>query len=618
MKSKNQLAQKVEIDFKRIIASLLFLVSIGLSAMAQVTDEQLASHYFQSGEFDKAVLYYTKLYNENPSKTHYDFYLKCLYELEDLKGAEKLIKKQQKRFPNLLHYKLDYGSFYKRTGQIKKSDKVFNDVVSDLRPRFQEINNTSRAFQQMGETDYALKTLLKGRKILPAYPFNAEIAKIYGEMNRKEDMIREYLDLIELSANYLQTVQNALQRTIGFEEESETKTLLKNELYARIQKGSTGEIYAELLIWMLIQEKQFEQVFAQVVALDKRNRENGFRLLELAQLASSNRQYDVAIRSLDYVIDKGRSNVLYPVAKKEKLKVSYRQIEENPDRSRAEVQGLIAEYNETLEELGRKSSTLDVQLDLGKVHAYFNKDVDSGIKVLERALESPGGSKERRAQIKLLQADLLLIKGSVWDASLLYMQVEKEFKYDRLGEKAKFKNAKIHYYTADFELAKALLDVLKGSTSKLISNDAMELSLLITDNSTIDTSTTALQIFAEADLLISQLNYQSALVKLEKIESDFPGHALSDEILDRKYKIAYAEGRYENCIQYLEQILESHRTDILADNAAWYLANLYDKRLEDKELAMKYYKLILSDYRDSLFVVESRRRFRELRGDNLN
>ena len=42
-------------------------------------------------------------------------------------------------------------------------------------------------------------------------------------------------------------------------------------------------------------------------------------------------------------------------------------------------------------------------------------------------------------------ADIYLFTGEIWEASLLYSQVEKEFKYDRLGEIAKYKNAKISF-----------------------------------------------------------------------------------------------------------------------------------------------------------------------------
>ena len=72
----------------------------------------------------------------------------------------------------------------------------------------------------------------------------------------------------------------------------------------------------------------------------------------------------------------------------------------------------------------------------------------------------------------------------------------KEFKNDPLGHLAKFKNAQVYYFSGEYDWCQAQLDVLKASTSKLIANDALELSVLITDNYNMDTSETAMKLFA--------------------------------------------------------------------------------------------------------------------------
>ncbi len=199
----------------------------------------------------------------------------------------------------------------------------------------------------------------------------------------------------------------------------------------------------------------------------------------------------------------------------------------------------------------------------------------------------------------------------------VYSQVDKSFKYDQLGEQAKFRNAKVSYYVADFSWAKAQLDVLKGSTSKLIANDAMELSLLITDNTGLDSNEIAMQMFARADLRIYQNNKYKAWTILDSITTTFPGHALADEVLMRKYQISLKQNNLENAEQFLLQVLKDHPTDITADNATFYLAELYEGPLNNKEKAMEKYQDLLLNYPNSMFVVEARKRFRLIRGDNL-
>ena len=136
--------------------------------------------------------------------------------------------------------------------------------------------------------------------------------------------------------------------------------------------------------------------------------------------------------------------------------------------------------------MGRSSYTLPLIRGLANLNAYYIDSVDKAIDILQQAILIGNIPKQTRAEIKIDLADLMLFKDEVWEASLLYSQVEKEFKYDQIGEKAKYKNAKIAFYTGDFFWSQAQLDVLKGSTSKLIANDALQLSLLITDNVGLD------------------------------------------------------------------------------------------------------------------------------------
>jgi hypothetical protein len=57
--------------------------------------------------------------------------------------------------------------------------------------------------------------------------------------------------------------------------------------------------------------------------------------------------------------------------------------------------------------------------------------------------------------------------------------------------------------------------------------------------------------------------------------------------------------------------------DILADDALYRLAKIYDNILADKVKAMELYEKILLEHNSSIFVAESRKRFRKLRGDDL-
>ena len=162
-----------------------------------------------------------------------------------------------------------------------------------------------------------------------------------------------------------------------------------------------------------------------------------------------------------------------------------------------------------------------------------------------------------------------------------------------------------------------MLDVLKGSTSKLIANDAFELAQLISDNTALDTTTTALEIFARGDLYLDQGKYTEAIVCYDSIPKWFPGHSLEDEILMRKATIATLEHNDELMLKYLQEIEDRFSYEIYADKAIFTLAEYYDKT-ENFEKAKEKYKRIIFEYPNSIYSSSARSRYRELDSKSVN
>ena len=595
--------------------SLILLLGLSSSLIAQNTDQKLATHYYQNGQYEQAILYFEKLYKQNPNDYYYTYYFKSLVNLERYSDAEKLAKKQIKKVKGNVKYYVDLGYMYHKTDQADKGKKLYEKAIKDVPSKKQSVMQLAKAFSVIGENEYALQTYLKGKKSVKDGYFNIQIAELYGTMGKQSEMISEYLDLLAVDDMYIQQVQNALARTINFKEKTPETTRLKGELLKRIQKNPNKKIYSELLIWIYVQQKDYSAAMMQTKALDKRLKEKGARVVSLAQICQKNKEYDLAIDAYEYVLSKGRKSTYYTLCKKEVLNVMNEKITSTATYTKEDLANLETKYYEALDDLGRTQKTIDILKDLAVLQAFYIHNIDTAVYNLNRAITTPAIKPQDKAECKLILGDLLLIKGEVWDAALLYAQVDKDFKYDQLGERAKLKTAKIHYYTGNFNFAKGQLDVLKGSTSKLIANDAMALSILITDNSTIDTTTTPLMMYARADLMSYQNKDSLANLVLDSINQEYPGHALADEVLYKKYKIAYKNRQFENCVTYLESITRTYSYDVLADDATFKLAQLYDYVFKDAEKAKEYYGKILFDYKGSLFVVEARKRYREIEAE---
>jgi tetratricopeptide (TPR) repeat protein len=599
---------------------LFFLfVIIQLHTFAQPgTDEQLALQFYQNKEFDKALDYYEKLYNKKSPEAYYQPYLICLLETKDFKKAEKIAKKQVKQNQEQVNFIVDLGNVYYRADDIEKAKTTWETAVKSIKYDDQ-VFAVANAFQTIRQYNFAIATYLKGRKISQSnYPYSFELAEVYKLLGDRTAMINEYLDILETQDSYIQSVQNALQTSFGNDAEQKQNDLLKTELLKRISKNPDKTIFSELLIWMQIQQKDWEGAYIQAKALDKRKKEEGNRVMALAQLFAQNDAYDVAIKAYNYVIAKGPEVYYYTNARIELLNVYYQKVVTKGNYTPADLTELEKNFTTTINELGKSASTVMLLKNLAHLQAFYMNKTDEAKMLLEEAIEMPQLSPATQAECKLELADVLLMTGDIWEASLRYSQVEKAFKYDAIGQEAKFRVAKISYYTGDFGWAQTQLDVLKGATSKLISNDAMNLSLLISDALAIDTNEAPLELFALADLYTFRNLDDKAITLLDSLNKTYPNHALADDIIYKKAQIALKHSQYNEAAAYYEELLKNYGEDLLGDDALYKLAELNENQFKNTEKAKELYQQLMEKYPDSLYVVEARKRFRRLRGDSIN
>jgi tetratricopeptide (TPR) repeat protein len=610
-------------NFASIILTI-FLLAPGMTLHAQpTTDEQLAAQYFQNKEYDKALIYYEKLFGKKNSPQYYSYYLTCLLEVKDYKSAEKVVKKMIKLEPGSLNYQVDLGYVYERAGDEKKSTDQYEKTIGLLKEDMDQVFVLGKSFQNIKQYDYAIQTYERARKVLKgSYPFNFEIAQIHALKGDYFSTVAEILDVLLVNETYKQSVEDAL--TPFFEEGLNTKKteIIRSELIKRVQKYPDKIVFSEMLIWLLVQQRDYEAALIQAKALDKRNKEAGDRIMELASTFFNNDAFDVSIKAYQYVILKGKDNSNYLNARQELLNVMYKKIVGKNDYTQQELLDLETNYKNALmpppEGLGRGPGTISLMRNLAHLLAFYLNKTDEAITILQDAINLPGAKELAISECKLELADILLMTGQVWDASLMYMQVEKAFKNDPLGQDAKFRNARLSYFIGDFKWAQSQLEVLRAATTKLIANDAMDLSLLISDNSTIDTNLVPLAMFARADLHFFRNNYPGAILTLDSIKVLFPNHSLSDDILFKKYQISMRQGKHEEAAAFLDKILKDYSFDILGDDACFLLGELYENKLNDKQKAMDYYQDVMLKFPGSLFTVEARKRFRRLRGDNIN
>jgi tetratricopeptide (TPR) repeat protein len=611
-------------SFLRILP-LLFLPlifsgqSVGIQAPPPATADKLAIQYFDQKEFEKANVYFEDLFDKNP-EAWYSYYYKSLLAVKDFSKAEKITKKQLKQNKFNVQYYVYLGRIYKLQGDEKKEKEAYEKALKELNAVQPYVQNLATAFTEAGLYDQALQVYEKARKASPEYPYFYERAEIYKAKGDLLAMINEYLDALEFRDTEIQIVQMNLQNSLGYDDEAGgiRNPILKQELQKRIQKNPDKVILSEFLIFIQKQQQDFDGAFVQSRALDKRLKEDGQRVYDLAKICVSNKQWETAKRCYDYIIEKGPNNMYYDAAILDGLNAEFLASTQKPQPTSEELLALEQKLTSTSERYKQNFLNKQIVRNLASLKAYYLNKSDEAIALLDGFLEQPGMDATTRADYKLILADIYLLKGEIWEASLLYSQVEKDFKYETIGQEAKFRNAKLSFYAGDFAWAKTQADVLKGATTKLIANDALDLSLIITDAIGVDTNDAPLKLFSSAELMILQHRYNEAIARMDSINLMYSTNTLGDDIYFKKAQIYFTLGKYADAEAMYKNILEYYPADLYGDDAQIKLANLYDYYLHDAEKAKQAYQDVLVKYPGSIFNVEARKRFRELRGDNMN
>ena len=619
---------------KRFLLALLFVFSFVALFAQQSDDEKLALQYYKDKEFDKAIELFEKIQNKNPNTYTYYYYYASLMELERYSDLEKLTKKQIKNFPNVQRYKVDQGYAYERSGNGQKAEKIYQDLIKDLPAKEFSVQELYSSFYSRAKYDYAIEAILKGRRLLNNDQLlSKEIVTMYQHLNQTDKIIEEVLSLVKGEDDtYMEQAKNAIQNLLLDDEDNQKYNTVKTTMQKYSQKNPSNINYMMLLYWVNQLHKEYGEALVLAKAIDKRQKIEGIHTYELATVAADNHDFATAIEALEYIIGRGDGVNNYVQAQMKILDVRYQQMVESSPIKMVDAINLERDFKRVLEENGLHSGTSDWIRKYAHLLAFYVNKPEEAVMVLTQAMNNATRDAKEKNQYKIDLADVQLYMGDVWDASLNYSQVDKELPNDEIGNEAKFKNAKLSFYIGEFDWAKSQLDVLSAATTKLIANDAIYFSFLISDNQEEeeeeedDEDTTyllfqktslnlPLQKYAKADFLIFQNKDDEALVMLDSVITVSPIGSLVDDALYQKALILTKRKDYLGAEALYKNIVENHSTELLADDAVFRLAELYEYYIKDISKAMEYYQKILREYSGSLYVVEARKHFRALRGD---
>lgn len=580
--------------------------------MKDNTQEALAQQFIEDQEYDKAIPILKALYEKAPFDIAlYKNYLKALQLNKNYKEAEDLVDYMMKIRRQDLSLYVDKGLIYEATNKNKEAQELYNESIEKLIPQEFTIKELADAFERVEKNEWAVKVYERARLLHQnPYIFATQLSILYTKLGKTKEAIAAVLDLAMIETRAREDVKESLIKSI--DKDPKAFGMIQKELNYRLLEQANNPIWTELISWLFVQKGDYEGAYKELVQLDKKFEENGKRLIPFANEIIQDKQYKVAAKSYDYVLKLGKEAPYYEVAQKGKIELGLIELEQEWPASQNKLPAFIKEIQSFLTEFEKYKNTDFIRI-YALVQARYNDQVDSAIEILETVIASKPRNKQFEGRVKLDLGDYLLLKNKIWDASLIYSQVDKDFKEDQLGEDARFKNAKLAYYRGDFEWAQGQLSVLKASTTRLIANDALYLSVLITENITDSASHYPLSRFAYADLLLFQNKLTESKTLLDSLASAFPESPLLDDIDMLNAQLSLKSGDISKAIDYLKNIVANFGDDVLADDAIYQLAVIYQDRLKDNQQALFYYEKLIVEYSGSTFVQDARKQYNILK-----
>jgi tetratricopeptide (TPR) repeat protein len=586
---------------------LLLHISLFFSLVCFSQNEQLAQYYYDKGDFEKAKISYEELLQNIPQNSQYFLRtVDCYQQLQQYDVAEKAIQARLDKYKqgNLL---VELGYNFQLQKNDVKAKIYYEQAIERIKKNANEVYSISNSFERKVLLEYALKSYQIAVELQPNFNFNYQIGLLYGQLGNSEMMISTFLDEAFANPQNSILIQNQLARFMADEGDTSFDDSLRKALIIRTQKNQ-DLFWNHYLSWFYVQHKEFEKAFIQEKAIYRRNPESLGNIVNLGQLAIEEDNPQAAIEILGFVLENTKDLELLIQANSYLMKMKINKAQEKDFAAiNTELSGLLKQFEIS-------PFTLPLQLIQAHFLTFDVKKPEEGKAIVKHALELPLNDYEM-AQAKMELADILLFEEKFNQALLYYSQIELDLKNDAVAHEASLKAAKTSYFKTDFVWALKQFKELKSANTQLIANDALEYFLLINDNTIADSTQTALKQFAKGDYLLYQNRNQEAIVQFQTVLKNFKGQEIEAVTLLRLGKVYEKLGDFTLALSQYQTIIDNHSDGIYIDEAYYFSAEIYSKQLQLPEKAKPLYEKIIFSHQDSIYFVEARKKFRQLRGD---
>ncbi|HRP89185.1 MAG TPA: tetratricopeptide repeat protein [Edaphocola sp.] len=599
---------------------LFFFLALIFATQLQAQDMQKAEKeallLMSQKDFRKALPIWQSLYNNASfDKNYYNNYLKTLLELKSYDTAIALTDYMMKIKKEDLSILVDKAHVQELKGDKKQANKTLEEAIELINGYEGQLTGFTAALRFYNKPEFELKAYEAFQKKLGnPYAFAYEAALLYHQQGDTEKAFEILIDLLQVQPYALENTKQSLELIL--DQNAKYLKTAEKVLNKKLKQEPTNYTFRELFTWLQSKNGNKTDQIKEIEKLDEMQNQGGRLLYNLAVEHFQNQETETALQALTLILKRPIDNPVRPAAMQLYLRIQKDKIGKVFPVIPSQVTQLLQEYKNYFKDYPKNNDAAQV-VDYADVLARYADQPQAAYDTLALLISSPYLNPQIAGYAKLSMGDYQVLLGNVWQAALLYSQVDKAFKEDRLGEEARFRNAKLAYYRGDFEFAQGQLSVLKAATTQFIANDALYLSVFITENTPEDKNFEVLKGFSKADLLLFQHKYQIADGLLDSLANAFPEDELQDDILMQRAKIAMKMQDYSKAVNYLTNIQEKYGDDVLADDATMQLADIYEHQFKDKTKAKAEYEKIILNFPGSSFVQEARTKYNALGGQGI-
>ena len=540
----------------------------------------------QRGRFEAALRIYEELYPRYPDDLRLYEALRRVYRrTRNFPKWIQLAQDQRSRHPNQPKFIESLTEAYLKAGEKEKAREVGEEIYRVKPPKEEYFNWIGGLYLTNGMPEEAIRIYRRAREVFHKEDLFAQLlASAYRRTRNDQGAAEEYLRLMKGDQNARRQGENGLRQIMRRGDRRKILSVLKKAIEKEPERKELYPIIGDLHL----KEGRYKE------ALNSYEKgEAGDPLYNLARKAEEEEEYEIALRSYQKLVEKGKS------ASPQFIPVALYRMGMTLKKMGREDEA-IQTFESLMKDHSKMKESSEATYALGQIYLERRRDPDKAAGYFKRFLAKRPQRKEQILEARFYLVECQLQKRDFKKVEKGLLEIaNSEFGIRDSRDRALYHLGELYFFQGEFGKSLEVFDrVINEFPKSDYENDALRKIILITDHQSDDGS---LKEFARGELLGRQGRYEEGIetlrgiigsgrrVRLEAPTLVDDAMLLMGDLFERKREYPVAISAYENLV---ERIPQSN----LSPEALRRAGEVYVVKLRDKKRAIETFERVLLDY----------------------